>query len=164
MYTSAHHRYCTNRDCISGLVTSVVRFVEFNRPLTDPMRTAVVLTIWTIVEPGMYTIAACLVALRPLLFHVRHHIPLSVIFTGFSSNKDSADGGKTVMPPEARASWRLHSNEGSSDDMSDAVGLTPAEHGNSEVYILHDMKNDQEQAIPDGIHVHREFSTYSTYK
>ncbi|KAI0099587.1 hypothetical protein GGR51DRAFT_535096 [Nemania sp. FL0031] len=52
-----------------GLVTSVIRFVVFyNRNLfLDPTYNSVELTIWTVCEPGVYLIAACLLVYRPLL-------------------------------------------------------------------------------------------------
>ncbi|KAI1357673.1 hypothetical protein F5Y08DRAFT_323759 [Xylaria arbuscula] len=52
-----------------GLITSVLRFVAFyNRnSFLDSTYNAVELIIWTVTEPGVYLIAACLLVYRPLL-------------------------------------------------------------------------------------------------
>ncbi|KAF2186602.1 hypothetical protein K469DRAFT_449835, partial [Zopfia rhizophila CBS 207.26] len=49
-----------------GLITSIIRFVAFTISYADPIRVSVALTIWTIAEPGIYVVAACLISLRPL--------------------------------------------------------------------------------------------------
>lgn len=53
----------------SGLVSSIVRFVTFsnNNSFIDATWNAVDLIIWTIAEPGIYLVAACLMTYRPLL-------------------------------------------------------------------------------------------------
>lgn len=53
----------------SGLISSILRFVTFsnNNSFIDATWNAVELIIWTIAEPGIYLIAACLITLRPLL-------------------------------------------------------------------------------------------------
>jgi len=53
----------------SGLITSVLRFAAFYRKSSflDPNYNAVELIIWTVCEPGVYLIAACLMMYRPLL-------------------------------------------------------------------------------------------------
>ncbi|KAF2150185.1 hypothetical protein K461DRAFT_208694, partial [Myriangium duriaei CBS 260.36] len=55
-----------------GLITSIIRTTEFFKfnPLVDGTRAATVPLCWTIVEPGCYHIAACLIYLRPLLSYV----------------------------------------------------------------------------------------------
>ncbi|POS74215.1 integral membrane protein [Diaporthe helianthi] len=52
-----------------GLISSILRFVTFsnNNSFIDATWNAVELIIWTIAEPGIYLIAACLITLRPLL-------------------------------------------------------------------------------------------------
>lgn len=51
----------------SGLVTAIVRFKFFFLVDVDPTWDAIPLQIVTMAEPALYIIAACLVALRPLL-------------------------------------------------------------------------------------------------
>ncbi|KAH0591762.1 hypothetical protein MHUMG1_10494 [Metarhizium humberi] len=53
----------------SGLITSVLRFIAFynKSSFIDPTFHAVELIIWTVCEPGVYLIAACLLVYRPLL-------------------------------------------------------------------------------------------------
>ncbi|KUI66311.1 hypothetical protein VM1G_01527 [Cytospora mali] len=52
-----------------GLISSVLRFVSFssNNSFIDPTWHAVELIIWTIAEPGIYLVAACLMTYRPLV-------------------------------------------------------------------------------------------------
>ncbi|KAI1140868.1 hypothetical protein F5Y05DRAFT_423768 [Hypoxylon sp. FL0543] len=52
-----------------GLGTSILRFLTFNNTsaFTDAPYNAVELVIWTIAEPGVYLISACVMMYRPLL-------------------------------------------------------------------------------------------------
>lgn len=52
-----------------GMITSILRFVVFSNQdyYKDPPWYTVNLVIWTICEPGVYLIAACLLVYRPLL-------------------------------------------------------------------------------------------------
>lgn len=52
-----------------GLISSVLRFISFssNNSFIDPTWHAVELIVWTIAEPGIYLIAACLMTYRPLI-------------------------------------------------------------------------------------------------
>lgn len=54
---------------LSGLIISIIRFKTFfaSNAFEDPTMTSIDLVAWTVIEPGMYLIAACLVTLRPLL-------------------------------------------------------------------------------------------------
>lgn len=53
----------------SGLVTSVLRFVIFTRgnAIKDGTWETTELMIWSIIEPNVYLISACLPAMRPIL-------------------------------------------------------------------------------------------------
>ena len=53
----------------SGFITAIVRFVNFfiHDAISDGTYASVDLLTWTIIEPGIYLVAACLPALRPLL-------------------------------------------------------------------------------------------------
>ncbi|SPQ24469.1 9dc8e501-d636-4b41-b2a8-37bf5485b45f [Thermothielavioides terrestris] len=57
-----------------GLIASILRFVAFHNTnsFTDATFNAAELIIWTVCEPGIYLIAACLMVYRPLLekFHI----------------------------------------------------------------------------------------------
>ncbi|KAJ0115015.1 hypothetical protein J7T55_001422 [Diaporthe amygdali] len=52
-----------------GLIASILRFVAFSNTnsFIDATFNAVELIIWTVAEPGIYLIAACLMTYRPLL-------------------------------------------------------------------------------------------------
>lgn len=56
-------------DAQRGLIASILRFIAFDRTssFTDPTYNAVELIIWTLAEPGIYLIAACLMTYRPFL-------------------------------------------------------------------------------------------------
>lgn len=53
----------------SGLVASILRFLTFynTNSFNDGTYNAPELMIWTVAEPGIYLIAACLLTYRPLL-------------------------------------------------------------------------------------------------
>ena len=53
----------------SGIVTSVLRFIEFyvHDALTDVTFSAINILTWTCIEPGVYFIAATLPSLQPLV-------------------------------------------------------------------------------------------------
>lgn len=52
-----------------GLIASIIRFVGFfnTNAVTDQTWAAMDLTIWTIIETGMYLMAACFPTYRPLV-------------------------------------------------------------------------------------------------
>ncbi|KAM0794239.1 hypothetical protein BDR22DRAFT_776243, partial [Usnea florida] len=52
-----------------GLIASIFRFMAFfqNNAITDGTFASVDLMSWTIIEPGIYLVAACLPPLRPLI-------------------------------------------------------------------------------------------------
>lgn len=53
----------------SGIITSILRFIAFynKSSFTDATYNATTLILWTVCEPGVYLIAACLLVYRPLL-------------------------------------------------------------------------------------------------
>ncbi|KAL8997507.1 MAG: hypothetical protein Q9188_006310 [Gyalolechia gomerana] len=59
-----------------GLTSSIVRFAIFydNEAFVDGTWASVRLMTWTLVEPGMYLIAACLPNYRPLWLHFRERL------------------------------------------------------------------------------------------
>ncbi|KAF2116794.1 hypothetical protein BDV96DRAFT_34975 [Lophiotrema nucula] len=62
-----------------GLVTAIIRFVGFfsEDMAADGTWTATRLMILSVMEPGFYLLASCLVCLKPLLARVRDWMPLS---------------------------------------------------------------------------------------
>ena len=55
-----------------GLIASIFRFTTFfqNNAITDGTFASVDLMSWTIIEPGIYLVAACLPPLRPLIHRI----------------------------------------------------------------------------------------------
>ena len=57
---------------LRGLATSIIRFVSFFKgsAVVDGTWASVNLMTWTLIEPGVYLIAACLPTYRPVLAHL----------------------------------------------------------------------------------------------
>ena len=73
--------------CNRGIVTSAVRLISFFQThlFADPTYFGAKTLTWTIVEPGVYLIAATLPSLRPLLRHVVKDLETSTLFTRLQS-------------------------------------------------------------------------------
>ena len=69
LYKTGAHRACS----CSGLVTSVIRCVEFflHNALKDGIWNSVTFLVWSVVEPGVYLIAACLPCYRHLYNYIK---------------------------------------------------------------------------------------------
>ena len=84
-------------ECVgSGLITSIIRCVEFflNNPLEDGTWASVTFLVWSIVEPGVYLIAACLLCFRHLFNYIKTGDPHSSGRSRFSrSRKSQAHSG-----------------------------------------------------------------------
>lgn len=113
LYVSKEHKKlpaphtwpCANfnslNSCNRGIITSAVRLISFSQThfFADPTYFGVKTLIWTIVEPGVYLIAATLPSLRPLLRHVVQNLEISTLFTrlqnfytrGFCTQRDTGD-------------------------------------------------------------------------
>jgi hypothetical protein len=93
LFANKHRAIC------SGLAASIIRFDEFFHAdaIKDGSWT-VQLPIWTMVEPNLYLIAACLVTFHPLLKKIlilTGWIKASVFsYTGKSSRSGRSHGGK----------------------------------------------------------------------
>lgn len=68
---------------VSGLITSILRFAAFfaTDAFDDGTWASVTLMQWCIIEPGVYLIAACLVAYRPLIIYLVRESPLSHVLS-----------------------------------------------------------------------------------
>lgn len=75
----------------SGIITSILRFIAFynKSSFSDPTYNGVELIIWTVCEPGVYLIAACLLVYRPLL----DKLGISTLITGVTAHGKSGAGG-----------------------------------------------------------------------
>lgn len=69
-----------------GIVTAIIRFVTFFTSSPDPTWHSVTTLTWTIAEPGMYFIAACLPSLRPLFLRVFQDLDCSSLRTRLRAN------------------------------------------------------------------------------
>ncbi|KAI1175096.1 putative alpha-xylosidase [Nemania sp. FL0916] len=83
-----------------GLITSILRFVAFynKSSFIDPTYSAVELIIWTVCEPGVYLIAACLLVYRPLIDKLG--IPM---ITGTTRRGQSAGTGGLIRRGPGRS-------------------------------------------------------------
>lgn len=70
-------------------MASIWRFAEFfsENAFDDGTWASVNLVVWCCVEPGVYLIAACLLALRPLLNFILHDKPLSTLLLRFRTRR-----------------------------------------------------------------------------
>jgi hypothetical protein len=127
-----------------GLVASILRFHTFfvTNSFTDGTYDAVELIIWTVAEPGIYLISACLLTYRPLLERVRK----SRILGGLRSsgkNSESANYG----PGQNRA-------DGSEGRAIPLRGINRLGHGFAELYdeessgTVHILRNSTEDSQP----------------
>jgi hypothetical protein len=85
----------------SGIVASIVRTEVFISQsnniasLNDITFTQVELVNWTIIEPGMYLLAACAISFKPLFRMIAKALRLESIITMTTSRKRTRSGGKT---------------------------------------------------------------------
>ncbi len=144
-------------------MTATVRFAEFlaTAAFDDPTWTSVKLVMWACIEPGVYLMAACLLACRPLLHQTLHAGPLSKLWTRISrmksySNlsrtpKQSQDIGLQASPKHAYDGFR------SLDD--DLENLNPGPRGAGNYARASGQRNKdgvRMAAEADGIHVKHE--------
>lgn len=61
----------------SGLISSIIRFIKFfdTEAFLDGTWASTNEMTWTVIEPGVYLIAACLPNLRPLWFWSKERMP-----------------------------------------------------------------------------------------
>lgn len=67
----------------SGIVASIIRTIVFSTtdPIKDVTYTHVELVNWTIIEPGLYLLAACALSFKPLFRMVAKALHLDAIIT-----------------------------------------------------------------------------------
>ena len=153
------------------MLASIWRFAEFfsENAFNDGTWASVNLVIWCCAEPGVYLIAACLLALRPLLNYLLHDRPLSVLAIRFRSrrtkdyNSFSHDDSRT-HGIELSSRKKKHGNELSQDSGRD---VKIPDWGDSGAGIH--MQSTAERGeittpLPtplDGVHVKQTFSLSS---
>jgi len=112
-----------------GLVTSIIRFTEFFHSEADITFDAVSLQIWNIIETGVYLIASCLIACRPLVSYVIYKSLLSSIFAHsrkISQTMSSNSNGYGIRSTEPGI--ELGSNDGHSDRNNLVLGKKSSSH------------------------------------
>lgn len=119
----------TNADtCDSGIITSILRFVAFynKSSFTDPTYNSTTLIIWTICEPGVYLIAACLLVYRPLLDKLGIPMIISHTIRGKSGDPSGDFQGGRAVPQSAETAMNgdmdLQTSAGSSFDRTVVSG------------------------------------------
>ncbi|KAI1812805.1 putative alpha-xylosidase [Poronia punctata] len=115
-----------------GLITSVLRFIAFynKNSFKDSTYNAVELIIWTVCEPGVYLIAACLPICRPLV----DKLGISTIARGTRNRNSGASAG-------------IVRQKGGGSDEDRNVGLTTI--GGSSFQRLHDSGNGSDRGSKD---------------
>lgn len=86
---------------VSGIMASILRFVSFNNTSSfiDATWNAVELYIWTLAEPSIYLIAACLITYRPLLEKFNSKVRSQVSSKWPSNKGPSAPGSLPYKEP-----------------------------------------------------------------
>jgi hypothetical protein len=118
-------------------VSSCVRFAIFFQgdAFKDPTWESVVLITWTVVEAGVYLIAACLPHLRPLILHVFGRVATPSKWSTARSSKDGGGGGggssKNVVPRVAKHTFGGGSNGG----FNKLGGLQEEDWASDEMYL-----------------------------
>jgi len=83
----------------SGIIASIIRTAVFatTNPLFDPTFSATSLLNWTIIEPGLYLLAACALSFKPLFRMIARalHLNQLVSFTKSSFGKTTHADRKT---------------------------------------------------------------------
>lgn len=125
-------------------MTAIVRFVKFYKyPWTigsiDPNWASSQVISWTVVEPGVYHLTACLITFRPLFRWIITDSPLSSFLSRnrlFSGNKHSRNGttsGKKSLPSVPSS---IHA--GTMDDRSDRKVFVNSGNDFSECFVTAD--------------------------
>ncbi|PYI26894.1 hypothetical protein BP00DRAFT_439626 [Aspergillus indologenus CBS 114.80] len=86
-----------------GMLTSICRCVAFftNNPLTDGTWISVTFLLWSVVEAGVYLIAACLPCYRPLLRLVTNRGRLTSVRSKYpTQNSTRSSAGRGTRTPE----------------------------------------------------------------
>ncbi|KAJ4300698.1 hypothetical protein N0V90_002786 [Kalmusia sp. IMI 367209] len=80
-----------------GIIASIVRTIVFAQtdPLVDITYTNVALVNWTIIEPGLYLIAACALSFKPLFRMVAQALHLGALITHTKSALNKSSYTKT---------------------------------------------------------------------
>ena len=91
----------------SGLVSSIVRFTIFfqNEAFVDGTWKSVDLMTWTLIEPGIYLIAACLPNLRPLWHHSKEKMPSTWLSKLSSTRSSPPENPSTKTTTTARSRY-----------------------------------------------------------
>ncbi|TVY14251.1 hypothetical protein LARI1_G007784 [Lachnellula arida] len=81
-----------------GLITSILRFAAFYKKSSflDPTYDGVELGIWTVCEPGVYLMAACLIVYRPLLDKLGISVVTGNTTRGKGSSMPNSLAGKKI--------------------------------------------------------------------
>lgn len=102
----------------SGLIASCIRFSSYFANLNaEPVFVSSALLVWTIIEPGMYLIAACLLQLRPLLQLLLKSAWLARVFTGKISPRPDIQVSRPIVVPKNLMAART--TEGRESDVPD---------------------------------------------
>ena len=125
----------------SGLVTAIIRFIAFcnfgwNNGFSDPTWVSSAILSWTVVEPGVYHLTACLITFRPLFRWIIVDSPLSSVLSRislFSGSKGISNG------TTSRQNGLPGSNHaGTMDDRSDRKTLVYPGNGFGESFATAD--------------------------
>lgn len=141
------------------MATSILRFDSFFKgsALSDGTWASVDLMTWTLVEPDVYLIAACLPTYRPLLvdFLTKTNLLKKSVVTGGSSGPQQASrslGSRNVEGNKKSSAGFKELRE--SNESIDAGDIGSADH----IRLVNIAENDMENGLgPTKIHVRKDY-------
>ena len=122
----------------SGLITAIIRLAEFlaTAAFDDATWTSVKLVTWSCIEPGMYLIAACLLACRPLIHRALNNFGPLLRLWSHNSSSSTISRGAAARPGIQDLEFQTttipkHSYKGFDDLDDDLESLTTASQSGS---------------------------------
>jgi len=170
-----------------GLVTSILRFHDFinSDAEDDGTWTSVSLVTWTIIEPSMYHIAACLPACRPLIMFLRKKLPTKFGVSSSSQEEVCRNAAYELseltdkngnVKPKSNGFTRLADKRAGDFGDSSTEKIVPVEyfaHENNGLghehaasdWVVESVSSPTHKVLHDGgdgIHVQRDYHVSST--
>ena len=134
------------------VITSCLRMTTINIAATSPDSTYdIASTMWTIIEPNIAIICACLPMIRPLLVKLFPRLmPKSSSGRNQYGTAHGSSGFGTKGYLSSHSQDRSDPNDWARVDGKDGIHMTSIRKGDqsSEEYILHDDKSTQQQPQP----------------
>jgi len=162
-----------------GIIASIVRFTLFFdvKSLEDGTYSSAELAIWSLVEPGVYLIAACLPCLRPLMLIFFRWVTGNSAYkntdkygSNFSGSRTGRSGRGIPLQSNTSRSSKMENSGArgagqhvSSDPSDDSLGLTKAYTADIRPSGSPDTDGPRDHSLEsgnNGIMVHHKYEVY----